>query len=63
LAATEMAPLCCQQDALIEMTEVDTEPALDTAHICGDKPRSDFVPGVFSRPSDADRPGNCACDL
>jgi hypothetical protein len=60
LAATEMASLCCQHDALIEMTELDTEPAVDTAHVCGDKPGSDFVTGVFSRPSDADRPGQCA---
>jgi hypothetical protein len=55
-----MASLCCQHDALIEVTELDTEPAFDTAHICGDKPGSDFVAGAFFRPSDPDRTRKCA---
>jgi hypothetical protein len=60
LAATEMASPCCQHDALIEATKLDTEPALDTAQICGNKPRSDFVVGVFVRPGDSDRARNYA---
>jgi hypothetical protein len=55
-----MTSLCCQQDALIEVTELDTEPAFDTAHICGDKPGSEFVTGVFFRPGDSDRTRKCA---
>src|SRR6516225_1506824 len=60
LSTAEMTPAGHQVYALVQLSKSDAKPSCSFAtHVRSDVTRSNLLAGVV-RPSDADRPGNCA---
>jgi hypothetical protein len=61
LSTAEMAPAGHQANELVQSSKSDAKPSvLFATHVRSDITRSNLLAGVAVRPSDTDRPGNCA---